>query len=402
MQQQETLAVFTNGYTSFAELASGIKGSQETLAAFTNNTIPFTELAKGIKEQQETSAALANSYNSFAELVKNIKGQQETFAALANSITPITNFASNMIQQQKTLAALANTSLTNLVQSAEPYLGEEIQKMVGITANMLEARTAAEKIMKSSLQIDMSFVHLMNDWSSQGVLQLDQQLYQTSQQWTVPLLETTNQLLGQYSQLMESWPTMPHIDVHTSLLMDWPALETWQHIQCAEVMTHPTTSLEQKPPQLLTQLEKGNAIELEQWLAQKHPSLCSMWRGARQAFLSNNPDRVRQVMISLRTLLEQLLPMLAPDAEVRAWSSDPHYYEGKKILRKGQLYYICRHINNSTFSKFVDANINAVLSLAASLNQIHELENGVTEKQFCMLLNRFESALLFLREVQMS
>ena len=235
---------------------------------------------------------------------------------------------------------------------------------------------------------------MMNAWSSQVLLQSTVLLKEEL------LLETTKQLSERYRQLIVSWPAIPLLDRRASILMDRPAIEIWQHAYCIEQVAAPTEDPVQEPQQLLIRLSEENAKELERWLAQMHPSLGSMWQGARQTLVSDNPDRVRQVMVSLRTLLDHLLRMLAPDGEVRAWSSQPDFYEGKKVLRRGQLYYICRHIHDDTFSRFVEANVNVVLSLASSLNQLHVLENRVTEKQLRVLLNRFESALLFLLEVQ--
>ncbi len=157
---------------------------------------------------------------------------------------------------------------------------------------------------------------------------------------------------------------------------------------------------EEQKHRTIEQITEEVKSDIERWLHQVHPSLCTMWQGARQALVSGNPDRTRQVMVSLRTLLDSVTRKLAPDAEVRAWSTDPQYYQenGKTPKGKGRIFYICRHIHtgDTSFAKFLDADVNAIVSLWISLNRLHELEQTLSDVQLRIVVERFESVLLLL------
>ncbi len=140
--------------------------------------------------------------------------------------------------------------------------------------------------------------------------------------------------------------------------------------------------------------------ELEQWLSDLHPSLLSMWLGARQALSSTNPDKVRQIMVSLRTLLDRLTVLLAPDEDMRAWSTDTQYYQPDKKTPsgRGRIFYICRHISgtDSSFAQFLDADVKASISLWITFNKLHKLELTLSQVQLTILVERVEAVLRLL------
>jgi len=145
--------------------------------------------------------------------------------------------------------------------------------------------------------------------------------------------------------------------------------------------------------------------EIEQWLTQLHPSFCEMWQGAQQAFDSKGPDWPRQMMVSLRTLLEHLTKQLAPDEDVRAWSQKSEFYRdnkpGNPPSGTGRISYICRHINGSSFADFLKADIRVSISLWQYLNRVHALENSMLEVQLQVILERFEAMLRLIMRASM-
>jgi hypothetical protein len=185
-------------------------------------------------------------------------------------------------------------------------------------------------------------------------------------------------------------------------------IEVFLHTRSIEVLfpnrtpgvVKETNAKEEQKQQTIEQIIEETKSEIEQWLYQIHPSLCTTWQGARQALVSDNPDRTRQVMVSLRTLLDHVTRKLAPDAEMRAWSTDPQYYQenGKTPKGNGRIFYICRHIHSGddSFAKFLDADVKAIVSLWISLNRLHELEQTISDVQLRIVVERFESALLLL------
>jgi uncharacterized damage-inducible protein DinB len=138
--------------------------------------------------------------------------------------------------------------------------------------------------------------------------------------------------------------------------------------QISEETEEPDAEEEEQKQQIIEWIAEETKSEVEQWLYQIHAPLYTMWQGARQTLASNNPDRARQVRVSLRTLLEDLTRKLAPDAEMRAWSTDLKYYQdnGKTPKGKGRIFYICRHIQSgdSSFAQFLEADVNAIMYFA--------------------------------------
>ena len=66
---------------------------------------------------------------------------------------------------------------------------------------------------------------------------------------------------------------------------------------------------------------------LETLLADLDVNLVRLWQGAIQSLNSNNEDRSRHFLISLRELFTHVLHKLAPDSEVRSWTTSPEYFD---------------------------------------------------------------------------
>ncbi|MGZ3646853.1 MAG: pPIWI-associating nuclease domain-containing protein [Ktedonobacteraceae bacterium] len=189
-------------------------------------------------------------------------------------------------------------------------------------------------------------------------------------------------------------------------LLEQSTREVFFHTSSIERLFSKQISVESKEPnaeeeeqkqQIIEWIAEETKSEVEQWLYQIHPALYTMWQGARQTLASHNPDRARQVRVSLRTLLDNLTRKLAPDAEIKAWSTDPQYYQDNgKPNKKGRIFYICRHIQSgdSSFAQFLEADVNAITSLWISLNQLHVPEQTISDVQLRIMVERFEAALL--------
>lgn len=57
--------------------------------------------------------------------------------------------------------------------------------------------------------------------------------------------------------------------------------------------------------------------ELDEMLNEMNPDYVGMLHGAWKAFYSDNPDKIRQSIVSIRELLNQILRQLAPEAKTR-------------------------------------------------------------------------------------
>ncbi len=145
--------------------------------------------------------------------------------------------------------------------------------------------------------------------------------------------------------------------------------------------------------ELLAEIEAS----VDELLAELNADLQTMWLGAKQAFRSNNPDRVRHVVVSLRELVGHVLRFIAPDEQVKSWTTKPeHFHEGSPT-RAARVLYVCRGINHGPFAKFVAADVKASIECIRLFQRgTHELTIDFSECQLRTLFLRTESLLRFL------
>lgn len=139
--------------------------------------------------------------------------------------------------------------------------------------------------------------------------------------------------------------------------------------------------------------------ELESLLADLDKHLVSLWQGVVQSLNSSNADRSRHFLISLRELFTQVLHRLAPDREVRAWSSAPEHFHNGEPTRQARLLFICRGINDDPFNSFVKKDVSSMVSFWDIFNRVHQFEILITQRQLEAFKIRVEGALRFLLEI---
>jgi len=154
----------------------------------------------------------------------------------------------------------------------------------------------------------------------------------------------------------------------------------------------------------IDELREGLSLEtqesLEGLLIELNKDLLALWNGAKQALQSNNPDRVRHFMVSFRELFTHVLHNLAPDDQIRAWSTDKAHYANNRPTRNARLQYICREVNQAPFTKFVHRDIEAVLEFINLFQGgTHQVKTSYTQAQLAALVARMEGAILFLLSI---
>jgi len=150
-------------------------------------------------------------------------------------------------------------------------------------------------------------------------------------------------------------------------------------------------------------LETYTRASLEAALAKINPSLCKLWHGANLAAVSDNPDKVRHALTSLRELFTQVIHFLAPDADVKRWTTDPIRYHQGRPTREARLLFICSNVATPPLSDFVKAEVRSVLSLARVFQQgTHDINLSLSPAQLRLIFLRVESALCALIEASPS
>lgn len=187
--------------------------------------------------------------------------------------------------------------------------------------------------------------------------------------------------------------------------LDWfvtelPPVEIYTSADLARIISRPApTEVEPEfpfAPALVEDIEES----LEGMLAKMEPSLLRTWRGARQALKSDNPDRFRHVTVSLRELLTHVLHKIAPEDDVKKWTSEPEHFHKGHPTRAARLLFVCRSVNCGPFTAFVRKDVESHTSFLELFQRgTHELEISFSEEQIELLIVRTEALLRFLLTV---
>lgn len=181
---------------------------------------------------------------------------------------------------------------------------------------------------------------------------------------------------------------------------DLPPIEIYTGAGLAHVISRPIPS-EGEPAfpfeqDFIADIENS----LEEMLGKTNPSFVKMWRGAKLALKSSNPDRFRHVTVSLRELITHVLYGIAPDEAVSGWTSDPKHFHNGRPTRAARLLFACRNINNGPFVSFVKSDVKAHLSFIDVFQEgTHKPDSSFTEEQMEVLIVRTETFLRFLLTV---
>jgi Predicted pPIWI-associating nuclease len=158
--------------------------------------------------------------------------------------------------------------------------------------------------------------------------------------------------------------------------------------------------LEEERQETTKGVRRETEDRLNYLLAELNQELLTLLKGAQQTLESENPDRVRHFSASLRELFTNILHLLAPDDEVKGWSTEPTYYERGRPTRKARLFYICRLLNHDPFSTFVEKDIDTMLVFLQLFQQgTHEAASKYSDYQLRIMLTKMESTLRFLLEI---
>lgn len=139
---------------------------------------------------------------------------------------------------------------------------------------------------------------------------------------------------------------------------------------------------------------------LEAYLTGVNPDLHILRVGAKEAFSSNNPDKIRHCITSLRELVTQVMHYLSPDAEIKTWSQSKDDFANGRPTRSARLRFIARYINHGEFTDFIEKDLAATLAAIKLFNAgTHRVKSNMTERQLQALITKVETTLLFLFEI---
>jgi hypothetical protein len=142
---------------------------------------------------------------------------------------------------------------------------------------------------------------------------------------------------------------------------------------------------------------------LQRLLLELDPELVNLWLGAKEAISSDNPDNARHFNVSLRELFTHILHRLAPDKEIKSWSTNPDDYRDGRPTRDTRLRYIYREVNDDSFGTLIKKFISFSLELMDFLNRsTHAPRINMREMQFKMIMMQIELLISQLIELSQS
>lgn len=206
-----------------------------------------------------------------------------------------------------------------------------------------------------------------------------------------------------YKDLFKSFE-VPQTSIFTlpPHLTELPTLEFYTGVDLAETTFEYDEEIEFQEER---EIERENiqiivTDSLETYLTSVNPDLRILRAGAKEAFSSNNPDKIRHCITSLRELVTQVMHHLSPDAEIKIWSQSEADYANGRPTRRTRLRFIARHINHGTFTEFVEKDLAATLAAIDLFNAgTHKVKSSLTERQLQALITKVETTLLFLFEI---
>jgi hypothetical protein len=214
------------------------------------------------------------------------------------------------------------------------------------------------------------------------------------------LLRSISDISSSFERFAVSLPTLPDISrmpdfvvpsASRELLLEGYALETLHGVEDFETLD--VTVIEQ------VEIARGEVTEGLVLLEQVDRRLAKAYAGARAALNSDNPDRVRHVLVSLRELWGHLLRFLAPDPDVLVWVPDASFLHEGKPTRRARVLYICRFIDHPPLSDFLAEDTRALVKMIEFFNHVHDIEADLTLEQLEALILRTDSWLTYILRI---
>lgn len=206
-----------------------------------------------------------------------------------------------------------------------------------------------------------------------------------------------------YANLIKSFEINPNLNVEINpKLTELASEELYNGANLLEIISKDEEFTSEEEV-LKSVIQFENEFSLNKYLPLINPGLWSMWKGAIECFKSNNSDKVRQFITSIRELFTHLFNLLAPKEQIRLWTNDEKFYHQGNPTRKCKLHYICRNISNNSFGKFIEKDVEATLEFIDLFQKgTHSIDNDFSQSQLIAIKSKAEATLKFIVEIEFS
>ena len=204
-----------------------------------------------------------------------------------------------------------------------------------------------------------------------------------------------------YSNLVESFSTNPksftELEPSISRIAPITVYNTSNFLESISILEE----FDEEKFKVVEEIEYENEFSLSSHLPLLDKGLNNMWKGAVEALKSSNSDKNRHFIISIRELFTHVFHILAPNDDIKMWSTSEANYVDGKPTRKARLKYIMRDVSNKPIEKFFEKDYEATLAFIDILQQgTHSIESKFELNQLKAIKAKAETTLRFLLEIQ--
>jgi len=314
----------------------------------------------------------------------------DTAYLIIDAINQANSYMSNLFSTQNTL-----TKLLEEASSANYHWLNAID-----SAKQIDSVTASAKIVLDAHFNSMALASLLaqeclikTSWNDLG----KSAIYKSNNM--LRAIESFNCLTTYYKNLVQSFNEKEFkITNYPPFISGLPPIEILMGSKLLDAISADDTEKHVEESETI-EFEIGKNIEssLEDLLNQFNPNIRNLWLGAKEAFSSNNPDRKRHIIVSLREMITHILHTIAPDTDIYKWTKDSNHYKEGKPTREARILYICRNINHDPFTKFLSKDIESHIEFIRLFQRgTHEINVSLTEIQLKTLIIRAEALARFL------
>jgi hypothetical protein len=359
------------GLGSSVRAASDIATKMSAMTGLGSSVRAASDIATKMSAITGIHSLVADQMRSLSDAMRNVTG--------AGLLDGMSEWQKSIRESMKTIAGIGSTSGLS-----------ELQKMM----NTLPYHD----VLTMNAKPWLAYARSVNDFSSYLPAHLDS------------LTAVLNNYDAKISQQLEAFDTVPYLRAYQKRSLI--AHETRQKavrlgprdLGYAETISDGISATQSLVDQIAGVRESdeypdSSSIEAEVFntLANEGPEYPVPLHGAIQAASSDNPDKARQTIASLRELTMHILHRLSPDADVKKWSSRPEHYHNGQPTRACRIEYIFKGCVGSTIRPYIENEVKFIKDFMDFLNAgTHSLNTRLNERELRFAIYKTESLILLL------
>ncbi|MGN7514102.1 MAG: hypothetical protein ACTHOM_06975 [Allomuricauda sp.] len=397
-----------NTYDTAIDYITGINGRMDSISnhlsylSSSDYKPSYLSAITGIQSQLSEISKIntylpdLSSFTYTSEILELSRSATNSLSSLTNSMSVIQDLSKTLVNSESWYnEQLSNTTsiLSGAMSSIEILKASENLGLIN-TDNLssIAINSSIAKATELSLFAEKSLSHF--DYSSIG------NLIGISEESRTDLSATFTDFSSGYASLLGSFNSDPksYIDLNPTFIKSIP-VEYFTGSNLLEIIsTEEDESVDEEI--LKNEIQYENEISLNIFLPKIDSGLYDMWKGAIEAYHSDNPDKVRHFATSIREMFTHLMGIMAPDKEIIKWSKSEKDFHNGRPTRKARLDFMCRNISNDSFKNFVNKDVDATLAFINLFQKgTHQIKSNFSQNQLIAIKSKSEATIKFMLEI---